>query len=207
MLEVNSLSIENLGQLAPADYVSPTGHVSAGQISPGWYYDSVVGWYYVDLNGNTFSGNPHTGQVYGPLYYVAGYDIWNPTVYAASTIGGPKAVVPNDKIKVDFKFKYSGERKTITVKVGHCTNIIPGTLWNEGNFATVDVVAGPFTSPTDVSGTATFSMASTWVGPKEDLFVKISGTITHIAAVYTDAFNLVTSEIKDLEITNYDLVK
>lgn len=187
MIEVAQVSVANQGG---------SGTYSPQQITPGWYYDPFYGWYYLYPDGSKYIGNPVTGQVFAPMAFFAEYE------YPATSIrsDAPINVLEGDDIRVDFKFYWMGDAKTITFRMGSCKKILAN--YDEGDVVRVDisVAASTIYKPYTGSGTFTYISGAPLITNKH-LFILPEGIEWDV--VYTNAFGKVVAEFKDLVIDSY----
>lgn len=191
MIEVAQVSIVSQGE---------GGLISPQQVVSGWHYDPFYGWYYIYPDGSKYIGNPVTGQLYAPMAFFAEYE------YPATNIrsDAPINVLEGDDIRVDFKFYWMGEARTIWFRIGSCKKILAN--YDEGDTVRVskDVTASANWKAYTASGT--FTYISGFPAPGGDiqnkhLFILPEGIEYDV--VYTNAFGKVVGEFKDLSIDSY----
>ena len=181
MIEAMQVSLENLGQDPPA---------------PGWYYNSVGGWYYVDVYGNAYWGNPYTGQLFVPLAFHAEYE------YPATNIrsDAPIGVLEGDTIQVSFSFKYKGDAQSLVFRFGNCRSAGLGN-YDEAATNTKAISVSKSVDFVSYSGSGTFVFSWSLIEAKH-LFILPQGLEYDV--VYLNAFKTVpVAEITDLAISNY----
>lgn len=191
MIEVAQVSVANQGG---SRLYTPQ------QVTSGWYHDPFYGWYYVYPDGRRYTGNPVTGQLYAPMLFVADYE------YPATVIrsDAPINVLEGDDIRVDFKFYWMGEARTLWFRMGNCKKIL--AHYDEGDTVRVskDVTASAAWKPYTSSGT--FGYISGFPAPGGDienkhLFILCEDIEWDV--VYTNAFGKIVGEFKDLAIDSY----
>jgi len=190
MIEVAQVSVANQG--GNELYVPQ-------QIVPGWYYDLFYGWYYLYPDGSKYIGNPVTGQVFAPMAFFAEYE------YPATDIrsDAPINVLEGDDIRVDFKFYWMGEARTIWFRIGDCKKVLAN--YDEGDTVRVSKNVTASTTWKAYTGSGTFTYISGFATlVNKHLFILPEGIEYDV--VYTNAFGKITAEFKDLAIDSYQRV-
>jgi len=189
-------------EVAQVSVVSQGGNGSyvPQQITPGWYFDPFYGWYYLYPDGSKYIGNPVTGQVFAPMAFFAEYE------YPATGIrsDAPINILEGDDIRVDFKFYWMGEARTIWFRLGSCKKILAN--YDEGDVVRVSIGVTASTAYKAYTGSGTFTYVSGFPAPGGDiqnkhLFILPEGIEWDV--VYTNAFGKVIGEFKDLSIDSY----
>jgi len=178
MIKISQVSVANLGG---SELYVPQ------QITPGWYYDSFYGYYYLFPDGSKYIGNPVTGQVFYPMAFVAEYE------YSAASIrsDAPIEVFQGNSVKVDFKFNWKGEARTIWFRIGSCKKVLAN--YDEGDVVRVPVDVAASTDWKAYTGSGTFTYISGFATlENKHLFILPEGFEYDV--VYTNAFDKVTEE-------------
>lgn len=187
MIELAQVSVANQGG---SELYTPQ------QATSGWYFDPFYGWYYLYPDGRKYIGNPVTGQVFAPMAFFAEYE------YPATKIrsDAPISVLEGDRIKVDFKFYWMGEAKTIWFRMGSCKKVLAN--YDEGDTVrvSIDVAASAEYKAHTGSGTFAYISGAPLITNKH-LFILPEGIEWDV--VYTNAFGKVVGEFKDLSIDSY----
>lgn len=188
MIKAMQVLVENLGQVGDP-------------LAPGWYYNSVGGWYYVDVYGNAYWGNPYTGQLFIPLTFHANHE------YNASTINAsaPILVLEGDVITVNFSFQYKGDARSIAFIIGNCAGILGG-YYTIGNSVTKSVSVSASTVFQTYSGSTTFTYTTGGgtVGTAPHLFINPQDCPGgEEDTVYRDAFKYTEADVQSLQIISY----
>lgn len=187
MIKVAQVSIANQGG---------SGLYTPQQATPGWYLDPFYGWYYVFPDGSKYVGNPVTGQVFAPMAFLAEYE------YPATKIrsDAPINVLEGDRVKIDFKFYWMGEAKTIWFRMGSCKKVLAN--YDEGDTVrvSIDVTASAEYKAYTGSGTFAYISGAPLITNKH-LFILPEGIEWDV--VYTNAFGKIVGEFKDLSIDSY----
>lgn len=187
MIEVAQVSVANQGG---SELYVPQ------QIASGWYFDPFYGWYYLYPDGSKYIGNPVTGQVFAPMAFFAEYE------YPATDIrsDAPIYVLEGDDVRVDFKFSWMGEARTIWFRMGSCKKVLAN--YDEGDVVrvSIDVTASATWKTYTGSGTFTYISGAPLITNKH-LFILPEGIEWDV--VYTNAFGKVVGEFRDLSIDSY----
>lgn len=176
---------------------SSNGGISYSQLSSGWYYNPATGYFFVDADGNTFSGNPYTGLLFGPLALVYPQGTADTEIDARTLFSNaPIFLADGTYIKINFEFCWSGAAGTKTVTVGSCSKTMIRTFTIRDQ-VTVAIPVNASTAAVKYTGSGTFKYTA-----GGEMFIK-SVDYDGYCTLYTWAFSEVVADFSQLKITSY----